>query len=166
LFIWAAYRGFSKGFLIQAAGFAALILGIWGAIKFSGVTTAFLMDKTNMEGEYLPLVSFAITFIAIVVLVHILSRLIEKLVQAVALGFVNRLVGAIFNLTKYALIISGVLVILNTINSKQPFLPQEDVDKSIMYGPLSAFAPTIFPYLNFETAENLMEKSQFNDLEI
>ena len=157
VFIYAAYQGFSKGFLIQAATFAALILGIFGAVKFSGFTSNFLMEKTNMEGEYLPIVSFALTFIGIVIVVHLVSRIVEKLVQAVALGFINRLAGAIFNLTKYALIMSGILVILNGINERSGFLPQEEVDSSKLYKPLSGFVPMIFPYLNFESAKEIID---------
>ncbi len=160
IFIWAAFRGFTKGFLIQAATLAALVLGIFGSITLSGFTSEFLMSKTNMEGEYLPVVSFALTFLAIVVLVHLVSRLMEKLVEAIALGFVNRLAGALFNLTKFSLIISGILVVLNTIHQKQPFLPEEEVNSSVMYRPLSGFAPTIFPYLKFDNAPMFFENKE------
>ena len=37
LFGWAAYNGFKKGFILQVASLAALFLGIYGAIKFSGI---------------------------------------------------------------------------------------------------------------------------------
>ena len=34
ILVWAAYRGFSKGVILQAATLLALVLGIFGAIKF------------------------------------------------------------------------------------------------------------------------------------
>lgn len=158
VFVYAAFRGFTKGLIVQAATFAALLLGLFGAIKFSDFTSNLLIEKTSIQGDYLPIISFALTFIAIVILVHLVSKLVEKLVQAVALGFLNRLAGAVFNLTKYALIVSGVLVILNTIHSKTAFLPEEEIEKSMMYKPLSGFAPLIFPHLKFENASELMDK--------
>lgn len=158
VFVWAAYRGFTKGFVIQAATFAALVIGIFGAVKFSGYTTAILAEKTKMDGEYLPIISFALTFIAIVILVHLLSRVLEKLIDAVALGFVNRLAGAIFSLIKFTLIMSGILVVLNTINEHSPFLPVEEVEKSKLYRPLSSVAPSIFPYLKYENAKEFIEE--------
>jgi membrane protein required for colicin V production len=164
IFIYAAFRGFTKGLIVQAATFAALLLGLFGAIKLSGFTSNLLIEKTSIEGEYLPIVSFALTFIGIVILVHLVSKLVEKLVQAVALGFINRLAGAIFNMTKFALIVSGVLVILNTINEKKAFLP-EDVERSMMYEPLSGFAPLIFPYLKFEKTPDFINNIEIPNLE-
>lgn len=162
IFVYAAYRGFTKGLIVQAATFAALLLGLFGAIKFSGFTSNLLIEKTSIEGDYLPIISFALTFIGIVILVHLVSKLVEKLVQAVALGFINRLAGAIFNMTKFALIVSGVLVILNTINEKKAFLPEEDIERSMMYEPLSGFAPLIFPYLKFEKTSDFIDNIEIS----
>lgn len=158
--VWAAYKGFSKGVVLQAATLTALVLGIFGAIKFSGYTSALIIDNTDITGEYLPLISFALTFIIIVVLIHLLARIVEKLIEAVALGFINRLAGAIFSMTKYAFIISIILVVLNTIHAKYSFLPQEKINKSIMYKPLSKFAPGIFPYLHFDNPTEIFKEAQ------
>ncbi|NJO91413.1 MAG: CvpA family protein, partial [Chloroflexia bacterium] len=93
IFCWAAYRGFTKGFILQVAMLGALFLGIWGAIKFSGYTSALIMEKLQTNVEYLPVISFALTFIVIVIGIHFLAKLVEKLLEAIALSFVNRLLG-------------------------------------------------------------------------
>lgn len=150
VFAWATYIGFTKGFIIQIAALAALILGILGAIRFSGYVSAYLVEKFSMTGIYMPIISFAITFIGIVILVHITARITEKLVEAVALGFANRLAGVLFSLLKYAFIISVVLGLLNGINSRAPFLPEKQIQESHLYRPLSQLAPILFPYLHFD----------------
>jgi membrane protein required for colicin V production len=150
LFCWAAFKGFSKGFILQAASLAALILGIYGSIKFSGYVAAALMERTGEQGQYVPLIAFAITFIAIVVVIHFLARLTEKLLEMIALSFVNRIFGVFFNLIKYAFIISTVLVVLNEIDRNAHFLPRAKVNESRLYKPLSSLAPMIFPYLRFD----------------
>jgi len=153
IFIWAAYKGFSKGLLVQAATFAALVVGIFGAVKFSGYTTSLILNKTNLEGEYLPLISFALTFIAIVILVHFSARVIEKLIQAVALGFVNRIAGSLFSISKWLFLVSTILVVINTIHSYKPFLPEDKIKESRLYKPVSGLAPLIFPYLKFNKVQ-------------
>lgn len=150
IFLWAAYKGFTKGFILQAATLAALILGIWGSIKFSGYVAVVIMEKMEYHGEFVPLISFAITFIGIVVAIHFLAKLIEKLLEMIALSFVNRIFGILFNLIKYALIISAILVVINGIDRKIQFLPQKQVNESHLYIPLSALAPMLFPYLHFD----------------
>ncbi len=162
VFIWAAYKGFSKGLIIQAASLAALLLGIIGAIKFSGYTAFVLTKKFNVTGEYLQLTAFAITFVIIVIAVHIIARLTEKFVKAVALDFVNRILGLLFSTIKMAFIISIVLVIINIINYKAPFLPKDKVNKSLLYKPLSSLAPMLFPYFRLEY-EKMRREIQSND---
>ena len=125
ILLYAAYKGFSKGIVIQAASLIALILGIYGAIKFSDVTATFLIEKFDLQTEYLSLISFAITFVGIVILVHLIARIIDKFIKAIALGFVNRAFGGIFAIIKTAFIISIVLVIINNANKKFDFLPED-----------------------------------------
>jgi membrane protein required for colicin V production len=150
IIIWAAYKGFSKGLIIQAASLAALFLGVFGAIKFSGYTAYVLTEKLDFKGDYLQLTAFAITFVLIVIAVHFVARLTEKFFKVVALDFVNRILGLLFSTIKMAFIISIVLVIINTIDYRAPFLPREKVNKSLLYRPISALAPMIFPYFKME----------------
>lgn len=148
--LWSAYRGITKGFLIMAASLAALVLGVWGAIRFSHLTAALLINNLSMQTQYIALISFALTFVIIVVLVHLLSRALDKLIKAVALGPVNRLAGLLFGILKTAFLISIFLVILNGINSRIPFIPEDHKENSLLYQPLSKLAPAIFPFLNFQ----------------
>jgi membrane protein required for colicin V production len=148
--LWSAYRGITKGFLIMAASLAALVLGVWGAIRFSHLTAALLISYFSLKTQYLTLISFALTFAIIVILVHLLSRALDKLVKAVALGFVNRLAGLLFGILKTAFLISIFLVLLNGIDRRVPFIPEEHKENSLLYQPLSRLAPAIFPFLNFE----------------
>jgi membrane protein required for colicin V production len=150
IFCWAAFKGFSRGFILQAASLAALILGIYGAIKFSGYTAALLMEKMGSHGENLPLISFAVTFLIIVIAIHFLAKLFEKMLELIALSFLNRIFGVLFNLIKYAFIMSSFLVVLNGFNRRTHFIPQEKINESKLYIPLSNLAPLIFPYLHFD----------------
>ena len=150
IFLWAIYKGYMRGFILQAATLAALILGIFGAIKFSGLTANVIIEKFHVNWEYMHLIAFAITFIGIVIGIHFLARIFEKLLQAISLNLINRLLGAVFNIFKYAFIISAILVVINGINRRTNFIPKETIDQSILYKPLSLLAPLLFPYLHFD----------------
>ena len=164
--LWSAYRGITKGFLIMAASLAALVLGVWGAIRFSDLTANFLIEQFSWNTKYLTLISFALTFVGIVILVHFIARAMDKLVKAVALGFMNRLAGLLFGVLKTAFIISILLVIINSIDSRVPFIPQEHKENSILYQPLSRLAPAIFPYLNFEDMKERFKPGEKTAIEI
>ncbi|NOQ27109.1 MAG: CvpA family protein [Bacteroidales bacterium] len=158
--LWSAYRGYSKGFIVQLATLAALLLGILGAVMFSDYTSSLIIKKFEVSGNYLPIISFAVTFIVIVIAVHLLAKMLNKLIDAIALGIVNRLLGVLFSVLKIAFIVSIVLVLVNKIDNKYNFIPNETKEKSLLYMPLSNFAPMIFPYLNFEKMKEKFEEEK------
>lgn len=144
---WAIYRGFKNGLFIEIASIAALVLGIWGSIRFSWFTQNKLIEYFDMDGEYLGLVAFIITFIIIVVLIHFLAKVLDKLMKAVALGFAVRILGVLFAVLKTTLIMSVVFIVLNTIDQKTKFLPEEKIAESKLYNPIADFAPLLFPII-------------------
>lgn len=159
LVAWSAYKGFSNGFIISVAGLLALLLGVFGAIRFSDITSSYLIEHFEFNSRHLPVISFAITFIIIVIAVHFTARVVDKLVKAVALGFVNRIAGAAFNVLKIAFILSIVLLLLNKIDDKTGIISKELKEESLFYEPLSGFAPMIFPYLDFKTVNEYIPNS-------
>jgi membrane protein required for colicin V production len=147
ILILSAVMGFIHGFVKELASLAALVLGIWGAIKFSSFTAEKLYDYFDMTGQYVGIVAFIITFCLIVVIIHFIGIIADKIVEAVSLGFLNRILGIAFGLIKSVLIMSVVFVVLNVIDSKKSFLPQEKIEQSIFYNPISDIAPAIFPII-------------------
>lgn len=147
ILIISVITGFVNGFIKEVASLAALILGIWGAIRFSSFTAAKLYDYFDMTGQYVGIIAFIITFLIIVVVIHFIGIVADKIVTSVSLGFVNRLLGMAFGLLKSVLIMSVIFVILNVINSKRPFLPKDKIEGSVFYNPISDIAPAIFPII-------------------
>jgi membrane protein required for colicin V production len=157
LFAWAGYKGFSKGLVKTLAGLIALIGGIWGAIKFSEITADFLVKTFEINAKYLHLISFAVTFLGIIIGIHLLAGLLDKIIESVALGMLNKLMGMLFNILKMAFIVSIVLLLVNNVNIKYRFIPEDKTEESVLWEPISALAPKIFPYLQFESVKNSLE---------
>ncbi len=149
LLVFSAFGGFKNGLIAEVVSLAALILGIWGAIEFSSVTAEFLTEKLNLKTEHLDIISFIVTFIVIVILVHIVGSTINKLVDAVTLGFVNKLAGMVFAVLKSALILSIVLLVFDRIDRNMKILSERAKSESRMYEPIKNFAPSLLPFINF-----------------
>lgn len=139
--------GFTNGFVKEVASLTALILGIWGAIKFSTFTAAKLYDWFDMSGQYVGIIAFLVTFIVIVVIIHFIGIIADKFIDAISLGFLNRILGMVFGLLKSVLILSVFFVILNALDARRPFLPKEKIEGSRLYTPISDIAPAIFPVI-------------------
>ncbi len=147
ILIISIVSGFINGLVKEVASLAALILGIWGAIKFSSFTAGKLYDYFDMTGQYVGIIAFIITFGIIVVVIHFIGIMADKIIQAVSLGFINRILGIAFGLLKSVLIMSVFFVVLNAIDVRRPFLPGETIEESIFYNPISDIAPAIFPII-------------------
>lgn len=157
VFAWAAYKGITKGFIVQAASLLALVLGVWGAIRFADITSAFLQTKLHVQTQYLSLISFAVTFIGIVICINLLAYALDKLINAGGLGLANRAAGLLFSLAKTAFILSILLVLINAIDRQISIIPEEHKQKSFFYSPLSKLAPAVFPFLDFDTLQHRNE---------
>jgi len=147
LLVFGLARGFTDGFVKELASLLALILGIWGAIKFSAFTAERLYDYFDMTGRYVGIISFLITFIIIVIIIHFIGILVDNLVKTLSLGFLNRLLGMVFGVFKTALILSVIFVVFNAIDARHKFLPGETIEQSKFYSPIADIAPMLFPLI-------------------
>jgi membrane protein required for colicin V production len=154
--LWAIYRGFTKGLIIEVSSLIALFLGVYGAIHFS----YYISDMLKFNSTYSPLISFAITFLIIVIVVFFFAKLLERSVNLLALGFLNKLAGAFFSIIKIAFILSVLLIFINKIDSKISIIPESAKNKSLLFPIVSAFAPTIIPKLNFEEIQKNLTKEK------
>ncbi len=151
ILILALINGIRKGLIYELASLAGLVLGVLGAIKFSGLVEEWLLQYWDFE--YIGVIAFIITFAGIVVLVQIVAKAIEKVIEAVALGSLNRIGGGLFSIIKVAFILSILISVINIADKNMKVIPDEQKASSRLYEPISIFAPMIFPYLKFDTEE-------------
>ena len=163
LLIIAAIQGFRKGFVVELASLAALVLGIWGGVKFSDWTADFITRNTGFDSKYLSIIAFLVTFVAIVVLIHILGKMIDNAVKAVALGFLNRLAGIIFGALKAAVILSIFLLLFDMVDENVHLLPSRQKTESQVYAPLKQLVPTLFPFIKLWKTEFLAKPEEDTD---
>jgi membrane protein required for colicin V production len=147
LLVFGLARGFINGFIKELASLLALILGIWGAIKFSAFTAERLYDYFDMTGQYVGIISFLVTFVIIVIIIHFIGLLLDKFIETLSLGFLNSLLGLVFGVIKTALILSVIFLVMNAIDAKHHFLPKKQIEQSKFYNPIADIAPAIFPII-------------------
>ena len=82
------------------------------------------------------------------------------LVKLVALGLINRLMGAVFGGIKALLILSVLLLFFDRINSQFGLVKDEVVEASVLYNPILVQSQTIYPSIieGFEKQKEEVEK--------
>jgi membrane protein required for colicin V production len=161
--LFALYRGFKKGIIHMIASLAALVAGIIGAIKLRPLFASFLDSLFEISPDYINIVAFSVAFVVIVLMVHLVAHLVERLIKAVALNFINRLLGMAFGLLVTAFVLSMILWPINQINAEKQIIKPERIENSLLYEPLSAIAPAIFPYLKRQDWKEFIPREKKKD---
>lgn len=159
--LWFAYKGFRNGLIIELTTFIALLLAIWAALKYGNIVTGLLERNFSLQGNYLPFLSFVITFILVLVVISFIGRIITKALQVAQLGILNRLLGFLFGIFKVGILLALFVNGLDRLNRYSRFISQETINDSYLYQPLNGFAEKIYKFSNehFDEVKEQFDKT-------
>lgn len=155
-------RGYMKGLIVAAFSVLAILLGILVALKLSQSFSAWLLEKGYVTSGWVQIVSYLVLFIGVVLLVRLIAKLLEKAVEGMMLGVVNKLVGGVLYAFLGAVLWSSFL----WIGDHMHIITAETIASSKMYSWLSRLAPWFFeqagrliPYVKdtFEKLEHFFD---------
>ncbi|CCZ46996.1 CvpA family protein [Mediterranea massiliensis] len=140
-----AIVGFTKGFLKQLAGLLGLVAGLLIAkALYATVAERFFLPLTDSltvaQG-----IAFVVIWLAVPLAFLLLATLLTKAMEAVALGWVNRLLGAGLGLLKSALLVSLLICVVEYIDSDNTLLKRTKKQESVLYYPMEKFAGIFLP---------------------
>lgn len=147
LIIYGIIRGFVNGLFIEIASILALIIGIYGAFHFSYFIGDILQQKVDWDQKYVSLTAFLLTFIAILIVVSLAGKILTKIANFAALGFVNKFFGAVFGGLKVAIILGAILVFIERGNQAFQFIDQKTLDASLTYSKVKNLGDSIFSWV-------------------
>lgn len=139
--LFAAIRGFWKGFIIEAATLFGLIAGVFLGILIADIIGLIIKGSLDINIIPVKIISFILIFIIVLFIIHLLARIAEKFIKTVHLNIFNRIGGIIAGILKTAFIISVLLIFINKLG----FLSEDKREESLLYNPVSKLAPAILP---------------------
>ncbi len=159
--ILGLYKGFKKGLILELTSLLGLIVGLFGGIYFFDFGKEFLESHFEISERLLPILAFLSLFIAIVLVINLTGKILDQFAKMIALGGINRLIGALFGLVKMAVIVSALLMFTYKFHSFIPFLSPEKTKDSVLYRPLRFLVPGILPKLeSFDGWEDFVKEGQ------
>src|SRR5512138_3717427 len=90
LLVLSIIKGFQKGLVVAIFSLLAFIIGLAAALKLSAVVAEYLRANTNISQKWLPILAFAIVFLAVVLLVRLGAKAIEGGLKLAMLGWLNK----------------------------------------------------------------------------
>ena len=146
-FLPAVFIGLKSGFIRQLVALAVVVLGIWLSLRFSDTVGAWLNERFRIEPFWTKAISFALIFIVAALVLNLLGKLLEKVLDIAMLGWLNRLLGLVLALATGSIIIGTLLYMVDSANALINFIPEEKIAESRFYKPLLSFVENVFPYL-------------------
>ena len=142
--VYGLYKGFKNGLIIELASLISLFVGLYIAVKFSGVVGNALGSGIS-ESKTGKVIAFVVTFFLIVVGIHFLAKLLSKIVSIVFLGWLNTLGGIVFSVLKTVLILGVVLSLFQKVNYEDALLSKETQEASVFFNPVLKTSEFLLP---------------------
>ena len=143
LIILACIKGFKKGLIVALFSIIAFIVGLAAALKLSSVVAAKLSTTINSSAKWLPVISFIAVFLIVVLLVNLAGKMLQKSVELVLLGWVNRIGGIILFALLYSIIFSIFLFYAVQLH----FIKPSAIQASQCYSFLKPLGPAVIDKL-------------------
>jgi len=109
LIVFACIKGYQKGLIVGLFSIIAFIVGIAAALKLSAAVAQKLATNTSASAKWLPLISFILVFLIVVIVIHLVAKLLQKSVELIMLGWANRVGGIILYALLYCILFSVFL---------------------------------------------------------
>ena len=139
-----------RGLVRELVSLVAWLIALWVAARFAVDVSAILSGSISSPPlRYVT--AFAVSFLGTVIVLELLAFVVSKLLRAVGLGVVDRLLGAIFGLGR-GILIAWILTLAGGFTT----LPQRDWWRdAVLAPPLQTAVLAARPLLPLELAKRI-----------
>jgi membrane protein required for colicin V production len=141
----AIVKGLKKGLVVAVFSLLSFIIGLAAALKLSATVARILGEKTNITAQWLPVVSFLVVFVGVVLLVRLFAKMIEQALEFSMMGWLNKLGAVVFYCLLHLFIFSIALFYADQLH----FISEETRHASVSFSLLQPLAPTILEWLAY-----------------
>jgi membrane protein required for colicin V production len=143
----AIIQGLKKGFISQVISIASIILGIWLSSQFANVVGEWIAKYISVSEQALKLISFAVILVGASLALSAIGKLIESLLGAIMLGWVNKILGLVFALAKTILILGLISMLFESVMTTFHITTPAAVADSALYPYLKSISDTVVPFI-------------------
>jgi len=123
------YQGFSKGLIKTVFASLSILIAVIATFKFSGRVMDILENVLNVNQAIAFVLGFVLTFIIVMALVRFIGNKLEKLIKAIHIGGLNKIMGGAVLGLFYAILISYGVYFVNKVN----LISEEQKQNSFTY---------------------------------
>jgi membrane protein required for colicin V production len=133
--VFGLVRGVMRGFVSEIIAIVVVVLGVIGSRLAAPACSAWLLKQFAWPANVCDVVAYVAIFLVIAVILSILAKLLSKFLKAIHLGWANRLLGGLFGLCKYAILVLIVVFVLDKTNATFHWLDESQIVKTSLVYP-------------------------------
>ena len=135
--------GLKNGIIKEVFGLIGLILAVLLSLWFTGPISVFAADMLGMDESWAKLATGVVLFVFVLLTVQLIAWVLEKIIKAAQLSFLNRALGGLFGFAKAAFLVSLLLWVLSFVE----YPKQTETQSSLTYSYIRPIAPSTFALL-------------------
>ena len=163
VFFIAFIRGGQRGLTMQLAGLVAIIIGAIFAGKAADILLPYLLKTINISTYLAIVLSYVFAFLIIVFAIKLLGKMLHTLIEALHIGFLNKIIGAIVGVISASFVLSILLNLAVVLDPKEKVVTSNIKSNSYFFTKIEKVVPVIVPYLKKEVWEKYIPKQLKED---
>ena len=151
ILIWAVFSGWRNGFIKEVFSTLGIIVGLLVATAlYFYLAGDYFAIKGSETNQVLNIAAFLILWIVLPLGLGLVANILTVAVKGMQLGYPNSILGTVFSLAKFVLLLSCILNMMGHLH----ILEEDKVKDSKLYQPLVG----VLPFVNHE-AKVMYDKS-------
>ena len=126
-------RGLMKGLVIEITSIVAIILGVVGSRLWGAMFATWLLRQFAWPESVCVVLAYALLFLGISILLHLVAKLLTKLFKKISLGWLNRLLGGVFGTLKWGIIVLVMVLCIHQLDKQFHFIQKDLKQQSVVY---------------------------------
>lgn len=139
ILLFGFYKGFKTGLVKSILSFIAVLVGLYAGLELINLTSVYVEKHLNVQSTWVPLISFILVFIGLILLVQLIAYCVDKFMKIILLGWTNKLAGGFLGLSLALILVSGLMWLGNQIS----LFPPELKSKSVLF----TYTENVYPVL-------------------
>jgi len=135
--------GLVRGLVFEVISLAGWVAAFFGAQWFAADVAAWLPISGDPEASWRYALAFVLVFVAVAFGVGLLAALIRKLIAAVGLRPVDRMLGAVFGLARGAVALLAVAVVVHLLSLSESAWWREAHSAVVLDAALQGLKPAL-----------------------
>lgn len=139
---WAVVNGWFRGLAVQLLTLAGVVAALYLAAAYGREAGALL----GLEAPAAGVAGFIIIFVAALIAVGVVARLLRTIFVFAGLGAADSILGALFSVAKVLLVLSVLFAWFATLNADYDWVGRETIEQSKWFDSVAAISEHLTPY--------------------